>query len=59
MAERAMIRTGAGQMDPADQNRFVLPKAKWKAFLKELNRPPKATAGLTRLFSRPSLAESR
>ena len=59
MAERAMNGAGAGKMDVADQNRFVLPKEKWKSFLEALDRPPKAPAGLTRLFSRPSIAESR
>jgi uncharacterized protein (DUF1778 family) len=47
------------EMDLADQNRFVLPKEKWDAFLKELDRPPKVPAGLKRLFSRTPVAESR
>jgi len=47
------------EMDLADQNRFVLPKEKWDAFLKELDRPPKVPAGLARLFSRTPVAESR
>jgi uncharacterized protein (DUF1778 family) len=47
------------EMDLADQNQFVLPKEKWKVFLKALDRPPKASAGLKRLFSRPAVAESR
>jgi uncharacterized protein (DUF1778 family) len=47
------------EMDLADQNRFVLPKEKWNAFLKELDRPPKVPAGLKRLFSRAPVAESR
>jgi uncharacterized protein (DUF1778 family) len=47
------------EMDLAGQNRFVLPKEKWNAFLKELDRPPKVPAGLKRLFSRVPVAESR
>jgi uncharacterized protein (DUF1778 family) len=47
------------EMDLADQNHFVLPKDKWHAFMKELDRPPKVPAGLKRLFARPSVAESR
>lgn len=47
------------EMDLADENHFVLPKGKWDAFLKALDRPPKVPPGLKRLFSRPSLAESR
>ena len=47
------------EMDLADQNQFVLPKAKWDAFLKALDGPPKVPVGLKRLFARPSLAESR
>jgi uncharacterized protein (DUF1778 family) len=47
------------EMDLADQNHFVVPKEKWNAFLKELDRPPKAPAGLKRLFSRVRVAESR
>jgi uncharacterized protein (DUF1778 family) len=47
------------EMDLADENHFVLPKNKWDAFLKALDGPPKIPPGLKRLFSRPSLAESR
>jgi uncharacterized protein (DUF1778 family) len=47
------------EMDLADQNHFVLPKARWDAFVKALDRPPKAPRGLKRLFSHASLAESR
>jgi uncharacterized protein (DUF1778 family) len=47
------------EMDLADQNHFVLPKDKWDAFLKALDAPPRVPPGLKRLFSRPSLAESR
>jgi uncharacterized protein (DUF1778 family) len=47
------------EMDLADQNHFALPKAKWDAFLQELDRPPKVPAGLKRLFSRVPVAESR
>jgi uncharacterized protein (DUF1778 family) len=47
------------EMDLADQTEFVLPKAKWAAFLAELDRKPKAPAGLKRLFARPAVAESR
>ena len=47
------------EMDLADQNHFVLPKEKWNAFLRELDRPPKVPAGLKRIFSRASVAESR
>ena len=47
------------EMDLADQNRFVLQKEKWDAFLKELDRPPKVPAGLARLFSRTPVATSR
>src|ERR1035438_7649642 len=47
------------EMDLADQNHFVLPKEKWNAFLRELDRPPMVPAGLKRLFSRVPVAESR
>ena len=47
------------EMDLADQNHFVLPKEKWSAFLKELDRPPTVPAGLKRLFARAPVAESR
>src|SRR6266851_5501431 len=47
------------EMDLADQNHFALPNDKWNVFMKELDRPPKVPAGLKRLFSRPSMAESR
>jgi uncharacterized protein (DUF1778 family) len=47
------------EMDLADQNHFVLPKEKWDAFVKALDGPPKIPAGLKRLFSHPSVAESR
>lgn len=46
-------------MDLAGQNHFVLPREKWNAFLKELDRPPKVPAGLKHLFSRAPVAESR
>jgi uncharacterized protein (DUF1778 family) len=47
------------EMDLADENHFVLPKRQWDAFLKALDGPPKVPSGLKRLFSRPSVAESR
>ena len=47
------------EMELADQNHFLLPKEKWNAFLRELDRPPKVPAGLKRLFSRVPVAESR
>jgi uncharacterized protein (DUF1778 family) len=47
------------EMDLADQNYFALPKDKWNAFMRELDRPPKVPAGSKQLFSRPSVAESR
>ena len=47
------------EMDLAEQNRFLVPQEKWKAFLKELDRPPKVPHGLKRLFARASVAESR
>ncbi len=47
------------EMDLADQNHFVLPKGKWSAFLRKLDRPPRIPAGLKRLFSRVPVAESR
>jgi hypothetical protein len=47
------------EMESDDQIRFVLPGGKWKAFLEATNLPPKTSAGLERLFSRPSIAESR
>jgi len=43
----------------ANQTRFTVPKEKWAAFLKELDRPPKTPEGLKRLFSKPPIAESR
>jgi uncharacterized protein (DUF1778 family) len=47
------------EMDLADQNHFVLPPKAWDAFVKALDAPPKVPAGLKRLFSRKSVAESR
>jgi uncharacterized protein (DUF1778 family) len=47
------------QMDLADQNHFVLPLKAWNSFVKALDAPPKVPAGLKRLFSRGSVAESR
>ena len=47
------------EMDLADENRFVLPKNRWDAFVRELDKPPKAPPGLQRLFSRPFRAVSR
>jgi uncharacterized protein (DUF1778 family) len=47
------------EMDLADENHFILPENKWAAFAKALDAPPKVSLGLNRLFSRPSLAESR
>ncbi len=47
------------EMDLADQNHFVLPPKAWNAFVKALDAPPKAPAGLKRLFGRGSVAESR
>jgi uncharacterized protein (DUF1778 family) len=47
------------QMDLADQNHFVLPPKAWNSFVKALDAPPKVPAGLKRLFSRGSVAESR
>ena len=46
-------------MDLASQNHFIVPAKAWAAFLKALDAPPKAPAGLKRLFSRGSVAESR
>jgi uncharacterized protein (DUF1778 family) len=47
------------EIDLANQTHFSVPKEKWAAFLKELDRPPRVPAGLKRLFSKPSIAESR
>jgi len=47
------------EIDLADQTHFVLPRKQWDAFVKALDAPPRAPAGLKRLFSRPSQAESR
>ena len=47
------------EIDLADQSSFTVPKEKWAAFLKELDRPPRTPAGLKRLFAKPSVAESR
>jgi uncharacterized protein (DUF1778 family) len=47
------------EMDLAGQNHFVLPPKAWSAFVKALDAPPKVPAGLKRLFSRKSIAESR
>lgn len=46
------------EIDLADQNHFVLLPKAWNAFAKALDAPPKP-AGLKRLFSRASVAESR
>ena len=47
------------EIDLADQIRFTLPKDKWDEFVKALDRPPRVPVGLKRLFSKPSVAESR
>jgi uncharacterized protein (DUF1778 family) len=47
------------EIDLADENHFVVPAKAWNAFLRALDAPPKIPAGLKRLFSRGSIAESR
>ena len=42
-----------------DQTRFVVDKKRWAAFMKALDEPPKAIPAIRKLFSEPSIAESR
>jgi uncharacterized protein (DUF1778 family) len=41
----------------ADQNRFVIPPAKWAAFLAALEKPATRRDHLARLMSEPSILE--
>ena len=47
------------EMDIADQTHFALSREQWDTFMKALDAPPEVPEGLTRLFSHPSLAETR
>jgi uncharacterized protein (DUF1778 family) len=47
------------EMELANENHFVLPPEAWAAFVKALDAPPRVPAGLTHLFSRAPVAESR
>jgi uncharacterized protein (DUF1778 family) len=46
-------------MELANENHFVLPPEAWAAFVKAFDAPPRVPAGLTHLFSRAPVAESR
>jgi uncharacterized protein (DUF1778 family) len=39
----------------ADRTRFELNPRQWERFVEILDRPPRANAGLQKLFSRPSV----
>ena len=41
------------------QTRFVLNDKQWKAFMEALDRPPRSIPQVRKLFSGPSVAESR
>jgi uncharacterized protein (DUF1778 family) len=41
------------------QTRFVLNDKQWKAFMEALDRPPRIIPQVRKLFSGPSVAESR
>ena len=43
----------------ADQTRFVLDAAQWKAFMAVLDRPEKSKPRLRRLFKEPHVAKRR
>ena len=43
----------------ADQTQFVLNQKQWDLFMKALDAPPKVIQQLKKLFSGPSIAESR
>ena len=43
----------------ADQTRFVLDEQQWKLFMEALDRPPRVIPQIQKLFSEPSVAESR
>jgi len=45
------------EMVLADQNRFVIPKAKFDAFLAALDKPVSQKERLARLMSEPSILE--
>ena len=51
-----MLKTLQAELEWADQKRFTLPEAEWAVFLDMLNRSPRVPEGLTRLFSKPSIA---
>jgi uncharacterized protein (DUF1778 family) len=39
----------------ADRREFALPRAKWDAFMRELERPVQENPGLAKLFQKPSV----
>lgn len=43
----------------ADQTHFVLNEKQWGLFMKALDAPPRAIPAIKKLFSEPSVAESR
>ena len=43
----------------ADQTRFVLNEKQWAKFMKALDEPPRIIPQIQKLFSEPSIAESR
>ena len=43
----------------SEQTRFVLNDKQWKLFMEALDRPPQAIPQIGKLFSEPSVAESR
>ena len=43
----------------ADQTHFVLHEKQWALFLKALDAPPRVIPAIKRLFSEPTIAESR
>ncbi|MDZ4797535.1 MAG: DUF1778 domain-containing protein [Bryobacteraceae bacterium] len=43
----------------ADQTRFVINEEQWALFMKALDAPPRVIPQIQRLFSEPSVAESR
>jgi uncharacterized protein (DUF1778 family) len=42
----------------ADRSRFELDPQRWRRFLELLDRPPKVSAGLEKLFRKPSVFET-
>lgn len=55
VTESAVVRA---ERELADRSQFTLAEDQWDQFVELLDRPPRETPGLERLFSRPSVFSS-